>query len=261
VANSKDTVYPLIKEGKLPRHIAIIMDGNGRWASERGLPRMEGHRAGANAVDKVVTCCRKTGIPTLSLFAFSTENWKRPDNEVKALFDLLNIYLKKKLNTMIKNEICLRISGDTSRIPEKSRKLIDSAIQKTSSFTGMTLNICINYGSRDELLCAIEKIIKNRISSGDIKKISSKPEWREIEENLYTSGLPDVDLLIRTAGEQRLSNFLLLQAAYAELYFTATGWPDFSDQDIYLAIMEFQKRIRKFGGLNEKNKTMEKIHE
>lgn len=249
--DNKDIIYPLISKGELPRHLAIIMDGNGRWAAQKGKPRVEGHKAGAVAVDHIIQSCIKIGIPVLSLYAFSTENWKRPETEIKALFDLLNFYLKKKINTMVKNGISLKISGDISRLPVNSRELIKSAIERTASLKKFTLNVCINYGSRDEVLAAIEKLIKKRIALGDIKRISTLPEWAELEENLYTHGLPDIDLLIRTAGEQRLSNFMLLQAAYAELYFTEVAWPDFNEKELLKAIMEFQNRIRKFGGLIE----------
>lgn len=237
-------------------HVAIIMDGNGRWASSKGLSRSEGHKAGADAVDNTIQACIKVGIPVLSLYAFSTENWNRPEKEVKSLFDLLNIYIKRKLSVMIKNGISLKVSGDISRLPAKSRQLLMDAVEKTDTKTGkasqpskLLLNICLNYGSRDEVLTAFEKIIKNRISQGNISKISQKPSWSEVEENLFTHGLPDVDLLIRTAGEKRLSNFMLLQAAYAELYFTDINWPDFKENELLKAVGEFQRRTRKFGGL------------
>jgi undecaprenyl diphosphate synthase len=247
----KDTIFLKIKQGEIPRHLAVIMDGNGRWAASRGKPRVEGHKAGANSVDNLLHSCVKIGIPAVSLYAFSTENWKRPDAEISALFELLNFYLKRKVKTMIKNGISLRVSGDVSRLPERSRELLKSSIEKTASLNKLILNICINYGSRDELLMGIGKLIKKRIALGDIKKISSIPEWSEVEENLYTHGLPDIDLLIRTAGEKRLSNFMLLQSAYAELYFTDVLWPDFNETQLCNAIVEFQTRTRKFGGLAE----------
>lgn len=257
---NKDSIIPLIQREQLPQHIAIIMDGNGRWAARKGLPRTEGHKAGADTVDKIIRSCIELGTPVLSLYAFSTENWKRPDTEVKALFELLNFFINKKINTMVKNGISLRVSGDISRLPSKSRKLVEDGIKKTQSLKKLILNICINYGSRDEIQTAVEKLIKKRLLSGDLTKLSTRPEWAEIAENLYTAGLPDIDLLIRTAGEQRLSNFMLVQAAYSELFFSDSEWPDFSSADLYKAILEFQKRTRKFGGLTE-NLDTEKIHE
>ena len=258
--DNNETIYPLIQQGDLPHHLAVIMDGNGRWAAKRHLPRVEGHKAGAGSVDNIIQSCIKLGIPVLSLYAFSTENWKRPETEIKALFELLNFYLKKKINSMVKNGISLRISGDISRLPVKSQDLLKNAIIKTEKLNKLILNICINYGSRDELILAMDKLIKKRIALGDIKKITAMPTWAELEENLYSHGLPDIDLLIRTAGEKRLSNFMLLQAAYAELYFTETHWPEFDETELFRAIMEFQKRERKFGGLVEK-KIMENSNE
>ncbi|MDH4261816.1 MAG: polyprenyl diphosphate synthase [Spirochaetia bacterium] len=250
-----DTILLKVKKGELPSHLAIIMDGNGRWAARRKLLRVEGHKAGATAVDKIIQASIQIGIPVLSLYAFSTENWKRPETEVNALFELLNFYLKRKAKSLIKNGISLRVSGDISKLPLKSRKLLNETITNTSSLNKLILNLCINYGSRDELLIAVEKLIKKRIVLGDIKKISSLPEWNEIEENLYTNGLPDIDLLIRTAGEKRLSNFMLLQSAYAELYFTDIEWPDFGESELLKALIEYQRRTRKFGGLVEESKT------
>jgi len=251
VDTDKDTIFPLLKKGQVPRHLAVIMDGNGRWANRKGLHRIEGHKAGADSVDRIIRACVNLEIPVLSLYAFSTENWKRPDREISALFDLLNYYLKKKFKTLIKNEISLKISGDIARLPPRSRELLKNTIEKTANSKKLILNLCINYGSRDEILMAIEKLVKKRIAMGDIKKISSQPTWQEFEENLYTGDLPDIDLLIRTAGEKRLSNFMLLQSAYAELYFTDVLWPDFDEKELFHAIDEFQKRVRKFGGLTE----------
>lgn len=249
---SKNSKVSSAGKDDIPQHLAIIMDGNGRWATRQGQARVEGHKAGVLAVDKVLQSSLKIGIPVLSLYAFSTENWRRPQVEVMALFELLNFYLKRKVRTMVENGISLRISGDISRLPEKSAKLLTKTIEKTAQGDKLILNVCINYGSRDELQLAIEKLIKKRIVHGDIKKISSLPTWGEIEENLYTHGLPDIDLLIRTAGEKRLSNFMLLQSAYAELYFTDVLWPDFDENELLHAVEDFRKRIRKFGGLVEK---------
>ena len=237
-----------IKHQPLPRHIAIIMDGNGRWAKGRGKLRVFGHENGTKAVRTAVETCVKLGIEHLTLYAFSTENWNRPKLEVKTLMQLLISSLKKEIDTLQKNNIRLQALGDISSMPPKVFQELTQVMEATKSNSRMTLNLALNYGSRDELThCMREiahKIKKNIIS---IEKIDETV----INEHLYSRNLPDVDLLIRTSGEQRISNFLLWQIAYAELYFTDVFWPDFTDQHLYEAIANYQKRERRFGKTSE----------
>ena len=237
-----------IKHQPLPRHIAIIMDGNGRWAKGRGKLRVFGHENGTKAVRTAVETCVKLGIEHLTLYAFSTENWNRPKLEVKTLMQLLISSLKKEIDTLQKNNIRLQALGDISSMPPKVFQELTQVMEATKSNSKMTLNLALNYGSRDELThCMREiahKIKKNIIS---IEKIDETV----INEHLYSRNLPDVDLLIRTSGEQRISNFLLWQIAYAELYFTDVFWPDFTDQHLYEAIANYQKRERRFGKTSE----------
>ena len=237
-----------LREGELPRHIAIIMDGNGRWAQERGLSRAEGHRAGARTIDMVVESLLELNIPYVSFYAFSTENWKRPSSEVGSLFSLLNEFIGKKVPSMVENGIRMRVSGNISRIPKISQVLIKDALKKTSGGRRLVTNFCINYGSRDEILHAVNELLQERKNTNDFGKISIE----EFEQKLYTAGMPDVDLMIRSAGEKRLSNFLLYQAAYAEFCFTGKYWPDFDRDDLCESLEEFQNRVRKFGGLKRK---------
>ena len=232
----------------LPKHIAIIMDGNGRWAKSRGKIRAFGHENGTKSVRTTVENCVKLGIEHLTLYAFSTENWKRPKLEVKTLMRLLISSLKKEIKTLQKNNIRLNAIGDIKTLPTKVYNELMHVIDATKSNTKMTLNLALSYGSRDELTQMVRKIgekIKNNIIS------SEKIDESVINQHLYTRNLPDVDLLIRTSGEQRLSNFLLWQIAYAELYFTEVFWPDFSDEDLYKAIASYQKRERRFGKTSE----------
>jgi len=229
---------------KLPRHVAIIMDGNGRWAEARGLSRIEGHRAGAKPVRAVTETCRELGIGYLTLFAFSAENWERPKAEVEALMKLLNRYLKRELNEMLKNGIRLNIIGDLSRMPRTLRKLIHEALEKTAGNKKMVLSLALSYGGRQDILQAV-KTVGRECRAGSLR-----PEElsEEIFSNfLFTAGLPDPDLLIRTSGEFRLSNFLLWQLAYAEFYFTPTLWPDFKKEELINILKAFQQRERRFG--------------
>lgn len=235
---------------RLPRHIAVIMDGNGRWASERGLKRLEGHRAGSETVDRLLDTILELKIPYVSLYAFSTENWKRPQTEIKGLFSLLDEYIGSKLPKMLSEGIKLHISGNISKLPAKSRKMIHDAIEKTADGTNLTANFCINYGSIDEILKAATEAARARSESKNLKNKFRKPlTEKELKSFLYTADLPDVDLLIRTAGEKRLSNFMLIQAAYAELYFAGVNWPDFDRDELLKSIIDYQSRHRKFGGL------------
>ncbi|MEW6557038.1 MAG: isoprenyl transferase [Elusimicrobiota bacterium] len=224
----------------IPKHIAIIMDGNGRWAKKRGLPRLAGHRAGVKAVEKIVKTANELGISVLTLYAFSTENWLRPKNEIKGLFKVLKIFLQKKLPKLVKNNIRLKVIGDISKLPSDIVNDITKAVQLTSKNTGLILNIALNYGGRQEIVAAVNKILVS-----DIKKIDEQM----FEKYIYTEGLPDPDLIIRTSGENRISNFLIWQSAYSEFYTTDVLWPDFSKQDLISAIAEYQKRNRRFGGL------------
>ena len=237
-----------IQAKKLPKHIAIIMDGNGRWAKQHGMMRTLGHENGAKAVREVVEGSAEIGIENLTLYAFSTENWKRPKFEVDTLMKLLISSLRKEIKTLHENNIKLSAIGTLDTLPAKVHKELLEVIEKTKNNTRMTLTIALSYGSREELIYTIKEIIskvKNNIIS--IEKIDESI----INEHLYTQNLPDVDLLIRTSGEQRISNFLLWQIAYAELYFTDTLWPDFTKQHLHEAIIEYQKRERRFGKTSE----------
>ena len=224
---------------RLPRHIAIIMDGNGRWAKKRGLPRAFGHREGAKVVKEIVTACAQLGIEVLTLYAFSTENWARPKAEIAGLMRILEAYLKRELHTFMENNVRLRVIGDISALPEKPVTALRKVLSATEKNTGMQLNLALNYGGRQELVDGINNALKNGATYVTEKIIS---------DNLYTAGQSDPDLLIRTSGEMRISNFLLWQAAYAEFVVTPVLWPDFNKKHLYNAISEYQTRERRFGG-------------
>ena len=228
----------------LPRHIAIIMDGNGRWAQNHSLGRIAGHRKGAESVRNIVEACRKIGISYLTLYAFSSENWSRPDREVRALMTLLERYLKSEVKIMLKNNIRLLAIGDTGALPEKVRTILRDTIGQTAGNTAMTLILALNYGSHDEILGAVRKLI-DEARQGTIR--ASDVTIERFAGYLSTKGIPDPDLLIRTSGEYRLSNFLLWQMAYTEFYFTDILWPDFREEQLIEAISEYQKRERRFG--------------
>jgi len=228
----------------LPRHIAIIMDGNGRWAQNHSLGRIAGHRKGAESVRNIVEACRKIGISYLTLYAFSSENWSRPEREVRALMTLLERYLKSEVKVMLKNNIRLLAIGDTGALPEKVRTILRDTIEKTAGNTAMTLILALNYGSHDEILGAVRKLI-DEARQGTIR--ASDVTLERFAGYLSTKGIPDPDLLIRTSGEYRLSNFLLWQMAYTEFYFTDILWPDFREEQLIEAISEYQKRERRFG--------------
>ena len=235
----------------LPRHIAIIMDGNGRWAEQQGKPRIMGHRAGVESVQDIVRASRELGIGVLTLYAFSTENWKRPPLEVQALMGLLKAFLESELATMVHNNVSLRCLGQKDRIPPEVRKVMERVIRETAGNSGLILNLALSYGGRNEITQAAQAIAR------ECRDGLLNPEAIDqavLEQHLYTAGLPDPDLLIRTGGETRLSNFLLWQASYAELYFTETLWPDFRKQDLLHAILDFQKRQRRFGKTGEQAK-------
>ncbi|MCD0468514.1 isoprenyl transferase [Flavobacterium sp. JAS] len=240
-----------IDHTNLPKHLAIIMDGNGRWAKQQGFLRAFGHENGTKSVKKTITTCAKLGIEYLTLYAFSTENWNRPKLEVEALMRILINSLKKELVTLQENNIRLNAIGNLDKLPKSAQKELLDVIDKTKNNTRLTLTLALSYGSREELVNAVRIIsdkVKNNIISIDTIDDSI------INEHLYTQNLPDVDLLIRTSGEHRISNFLLWQIAYAELYFTNVLWPDFKDQDLYEAIISYQKRERRFGKTSEQIK-------
>jgi len=228
----------------LPRHIAIIMDGNGRWAKKKHLPKIIGHRYGAGTVDRISSHCARLGIEALTLYSFSTENWKRPREEIDALMDLLHKYLDKKLSKLNKNNIKLNAIGNLEKLPTRTLGKLKEVIAKTSKNTGMVLTLALNYGAREEIVTTCKKIAA--------KVASGKLSIDDIDEalfsaNLYTKGLPEPDLLIRTSGELRISNFLLWQISYAEFVVTDVLWPDFKNIDLEKAIQEYQGRKRRFG--------------
>jgi undecaprenyl diphosphate synthase len=231
----------------LPQHIAIIMDGNGRWATSQNKDRSEGHRQGAIAIDHLMDSAMEFKLKYISLYAFSTENWKRPIKEIKAIFNLLDEFISTRLAKIQSKNIKILHSGFETKLPLQSLTQIQKAVKETKNNTGIVLNFCLNYGSQDEILNAFHKLIKIRL---DKKKDLSKPIKKdEFEKELLTYPLPDVDLLIRTAGEQRISNFLLWQSAYAELYFTEKLWPEFDRLELEKALQWYSNRTRKFGGL------------
>ena len=230
----------------VPRHVAIIMDGNGRWAKERGKARTFGHRAGMERICTVVRASSDIGVDVLTLYAFSTENWKRPRPEVEALFSLLVEFLKREINNLHKNGVKLRVIGDISHIPAAARRAVEAGIEKTKNNTGLVLNIALNYGSRNEMVEAVQHITQE-VAGGALE--AEHIDEHTISEHLETAGLPDPDLLIRTSGEKRLSNFLLYQLAYAEFVFTEVHWPDFDNQHYYEALCEYAHRNRRFGGV------------
>ena len=240
-----------INEENLPQHIAIIMDGNGRWAKKQGMLRAFGHENGAKSVKTTVETCARLGIKNLTLYAFSTENWNRPKLEIDTLMKLLVSSLRKELKSLIDNNIRLNTIGNTDKLPKSIQKELAEVMTRTKDNSRMTLTVALSYGSREELTSAIKQIsskVKNNIISIDAI------DEAIINEHLYTQNLPDVDLLIRTSGEHRISNFLLWQIAYAELYFTDVLWPDFTEEHLYEAIISYQKRERRFGKTSEQIK-------
>jgi len=231
---------------RLPRHIAVIMDGNGRWAKLRGKPRIFGHREGANSVRSIIDSCRRLEIEAVTLYAFSTENWKRPRTEVKALMQMLKRYIRKDVKEVHGHGIRFQTIGDITALPDDVQNEIAAAKKMTADNDGMVMNIALNYGSRAEIVRAARLAFQDIERRNDV--IDHLTET-DIEQNLYTHGLPDVDLLIRTSGEFRVSNFLLWQLAYCEIYVTPVLFPDFRRKEIFDAIIDYQKRERRFGGL------------
>ena len=235
----------------VPHHVAIIMDGNGRWAKKRGLPRIEGHRRGVETVRTTTFAARDLGVKVLTLYAFSVENWKRPQDEVGALMGLLEFYLKKELETFVRDRVRLRTIGRTDEMPASIQKLLRTTMEETKDFADYTLVLALNYGARTEVVDAA-RAYATAVSAGKEKLNDSS--WETFSRYLSTAGTPDPDLVIRTSGETRISNFLLLQAAYAEFVFTPVLWPDFTKADLAAAIAEFNKRERRFGLTSEQLK-------
>ncbi len=235
-----------IDKSRLPEHIGVIMDGNGRWAKKRGLPRSAGHRAGADALKKIVTEANNLGVKYITVYAFSTENWKRPKEEVDYLMSLLLDYLKNAEKTLAGKDVVIRAIGSRKELSREIREQIVKTEDFTKNNTGIVMNIALNYGGREEIANAARAICE-KVRNGEIK--SSEIDDKTVGDCLYTAGQPDIDLLIRTSGEQRLSNFMLWQVSYAEMWFTDKLWPDFKPNDLHRAIIDFQNRGRRFGGV------------
>ena len=239
---------PKVDPANIPSHIAIIMDGNGRWAQSHKLLRTMGHKVGVDSVLNIIKSCRLLGVKVLTLYAFSSENWQRPAQEVSTLMSLLKTFLVRELTNLTQNNIKLRAIGQEERLPADVREVLDNSIRQSAGNTGMVLNLALSYGSRDEIVRAVrliaEKCRQNELSAESI-------DIQTINDHLYTSGLPDPDLIIRTGGESRLSNFLLWQASYSEIYITDTHWPDFREPQLLIAIADYQKRQRRFGKTGE----------
>ncbi|MDQ3134693.1 MAG: isoprenyl transferase [Acidobacteriota bacterium] len=246
-ADSRDAaLLSRVAWDQLPRHVGIIMDGNGRWAAQRGQPRVAGHRAGIEAVRAAVETGARLGLGALTLYAFSTENWKRPRFEVDALMRMLKRYLRLELEEIHRQNIRFQTIGRTGALADSVRREIQRAVERTAGNTGMVLSVALNYGGRAEIIDACRAALRRLRERGqDPEAISEE----DIERELYTRGLPELDLLVRTSGEMRISNFLLWQAAYSEIYVTETLWPDFRRQHLLEAVVEFQRRDRRFGGL------------
>jgi undecaprenyl diphosphate synthase len=242
-------VTSLFETDKLPRHIAIIMDGNGRWAKSKNFPRFRGHLEGVKRIEEISAAANDLGVEVLTIFAFSTENWRRPKKEVSMLINMLSTVLTKRLDRLVQGNIRLRFMGKRDGIPSAVLKTVDQAIEKTKRNSGLILNLAFNYGARQEIVDALKhlatEVQKGRLSIADLDETL-------IGKALYTFDLPDPDLLIRTSGEQRISNFLLWQLSYSELYFTNVFWPDFTKKELEKALREFQKRERRFGSLTAK---------
>ncbi|MCR2042737.1 isoprenyl transferase [Anaerosalibacter massiliensis] len=235
-----------IDENNLPKHIAIIMDGNGRWAKKRFLPRTAGHKEGMERVKEIVEVSARLGIKHLSLYAFSTENWKRPEQEIDGLMKLLVQYLRSEIERLHKNNIKIKALGDISKLPSLQRKEVEDAMEKTKNNSRMILNIGLNYGGRDEIIVATKNILKDiKMGKMNIEDLDANT----FEKYLYTKKQPDPDLLIRPSGELRISNFLLYQIAYTEFWFSNIYWPDFREEHFYQAIIDYQKRDRRYGGI------------
>jgi len=233
---------------RLPRHVAVIMDGNGRWAKLRHKPRVEGHRAGITAVRDVVETSARLGLQVLTLYAFSTENWKRPRGEVSTLMGLLKRYLRDELNTLLRNNIRFRVIGRPADLPPDVQDELAQAAERTATASGLVFNIALNYSGRAEIIDAVRGLVQETTSNGEMGPIDEE----RLAAHLYTAGQPDPDLLIRTSGEMRVSNFLLWQIAYAEIWVTEVLWPDFRRRHLLQAVADFQKRERRYGGITSR---------
>ena len=227
-----------------PRHIAIILDGNGRWAKKRGLPRTAGHAVGSETFRKIATYCKNIGVEYLTVYAFSTENWNRPADEVGTIMKLLGKYLNEAIETMERDHIKMKIFGDISKLPPELQKLVEKTDEISSRYEGFQANICLNYGGRDEIVNAARRYAQD-LAEGKASELTEA----SFSDYMYSAGIPDPDLLIRPGGEQRISNFLLWQCAYAEFYFTDVLWPDFTPEELDKAIAEFHRRDRRYGGV------------
>jgi undecaprenyl diphosphate synthase len=229
---------------RLPRHVAVIMDGNGRWAAARGLPRLAGHRAGTENLRRVITACVEFGIPYLTIYAFSTENWGRPPEEVRGLMEIIEDVIDRELDELHKEGVQLRHIGRLDKVKPTLRKKVLHAVELTRNNDRLTLCIAFNYGGRDEIICAIQKMLEDKVKP---EQVSDKM----VSDYLFTAGVPDPDLIVRTSGEMRISNFLIWQAAYAEWYVTRTYWPDFDKEELRKALVSYSQRQRRFGRLSE----------
>jgi undecaprenyl diphosphate synthase len=244
----------LISSDNIPKHVAVIMDGNGRWAKDKGMNRIFGHKNAITAVRETIEAAAEIGTEAITLYAFSTENWKRPKLEVNALMSLLINSLNKELNTLLKNEVKLNTIGDINTLPNNAQKTLKQVVEKTKNNKKIVLTLALSYGAREEIVNTIKNISKKVVNK---ELIIEEIDEKIINNHLYTFNLPDVDLMIRTSGEQRISNFLLWQMAYAELYFTNILWPDFRKEHFYDAIIEYQTRERRFGKTSEQIKPAE----
>lgn len=241
---SKNTTSIDIDINNIPKHIGIIMDGNGRWAKKRNLPRSYGHKAGVETIRRIIKECNRLGVKYLTLYAFSTENWKRPEDEVSALMGLLVEYLKKELQELNRNQVVINYIGDISKLPLKCQDELVKAKENTKNNKGVVMNLALNYGGKAEIIEAINSFLKDHKGEEDLQITEEA-----LEKYLYTAGMPDPDIIIRPSGEQRLSNFLLWQCAYTEFWYSDILWPDFTEKDLQQAIIDYQNRERRFGGI------------
>ncbi len=241
--NKATTSFPL-DYNNIPKHIGIIMDGNGRWAKKKNLPRTFGHKQGVETIRRIIKECNRLGVRYLTLYAFSTENWKRPKDEVNALMKLLVDYLKKEFDELNKNQVVINHIGDISMLPKSCQEELINAKAMTKDNTGVVMNLALNYGGRAEIIHAVNSFLKTKEGNSEIAITQE-----DIEKYLYTAGMPDPDIIIRPSGEQRLSNFMLWQCAYSEFWYSDILWPDFSEKDLHKAIYDYQNRERRFGGI------------
>lgn len=244
----EEELLKLVSEEEIPVHVAVIMDGNGRWAKNRGWPRVAGHKAGMDTLREIISCADEIGIKVMTFFAFSTENWKRPSWEVKYLMKLPEEYLQKELNTLMEKNVVIKAIGDLSRLPRRTLKAVNDALHNTKDNTGLVINFALNYGGRAEIVDAVRQI-SQKVAAGKLEP--DDIDAQVLADHLYTGDIPDPDLLIRPSGELRISNFLLWQMAYTELWFTRILWPDFNREHFLRAIMDYQRRERRFGGIKK----------